>query len=633
MTPVELLAPARDLPTALEAIAHGADAVYIGGPSFGARSSASNTVEDIGELCLRAHQYRVRVYVTLNTLLYDDELPAALDLIHQLNDVGVDALIVQDMSLMEMPLPPIALHASTQMDISTPEHVRWLSSLGFRQVVLARELSLDEIRLIHEAAPGVRLEAFAHGSICVSRNGQCYASQHCFGRSANRGECAQFCRLPFSLVDGEGRVLARQRHLLSLRDMNRGAYVEEMLDAGVVSFKIEGRLKDVGYVKVTVAHYRRLLDEVIARRPHDFCRSSLGESLVGFRPRVGAVFNRGFTDYFLHGRTSPMANTLSPANVGEAVGTVERVGERCVVVGEAEGVEFANGDGLCFYDGDGTLQGFRLNRAEGLTLYPRQMPQGLRVGMPLFRNHDQRLEALLAHPSAQRRIPVRWTLSETSGGFSLSLSVEGEHLSVNRHFPCPHTPALSPQGDRIAGQLSRLGGSPLRSLGVEMETRGEWFIPVSVLNSWRRLMVEELMRLIASHPVPEASPSAANASTPVSKASFPAFKASPPTSPVPAPFRGQNVTYRGNVANSLAERFFLRQGALSVEKAMEVATPTSPGRTVLMTCRYCLLHELGHCLREGEPSFKLPLRLCLADGREFPLGFDCRECQMYVYAS
>ena len=350
MVCLELLAPARDASTAREAILHGADAVYMGAPRFGARAAAGNSVRDIQSVVDFAHVYGVKVYVTLNTILFDDELDEVRQLAEELCRVGVDAFIVQDMALLEMHLP-VALHASTQMDNRTVDKVRWLRDLGFRQVVLARELTLSEIRRIHEAVPEVALEAFVHGAICVSYNGQCYASQYCFGRSANRGECAQFCRLPFDLVDDEGRVVSdgrsgepvRQRHLLSLRDMDRSESLEEMLDAGVTSFKIEGRLKDAAYVKNVTAYYRQRLDAVIRRRPTEFCRASLGEVTFDFVPQLDRTFNRGFSTYFLHGRQHNMVQLCSPKSTGQFVGHVKELRRGCFTVSST--VAFANGDG------------------------------------------------------------------------------------------------------------------------------------------------------------------------------------------------------------------------------------------------------------------------------------------------
>ncbi len=604
---IELLAPAHDKATALEAISHGADAVYIGAPRFGARAAAGNPVDDIGEVCRAAHVFRVKVYVALNTILRDDELEDARQLAWDLYDAGADALIVQDMAFLEMELPPMALHASTQMNNCSAQQVAWLRSLGFRQVVLARELTLGETAEIHRVVPDVRLEAFVHGSVCVSYNGQCYASEHCFRRSANRGECAQFCRLPFDLVDAEGRVVERRRHLLSLRDMNRSDSVEQMLDAGITSFKIEGRLKDTAYVKNVVAHYRLLLDGIMARRPDDYRRPSLGRHTYTFQPRLEAVFNRGFTDYFLHGRTRGQSNPLSPKSVGEPVGEVESVGRRCVTV--RGNVSFANGDGLCFHDVDGRLQGFRVNRADGDRLFPHEMPEGLRIGTSLYRNYNHRLEATLARPSATRRIPMRWRLGETRGGFSL-LATVSEDICAGREFEHRHEEARTDQCGQMCATLSRLGGTPFECDAVDIELGGNWFIPASVLTAWRNEVVSTLREACGTMER-EGRMEARSAS---------------------APFDGKPITYLGNVANRLAERFYLRHGATSVDMAMEVRPGSAGDKPLLMQSRYCILHELGHCTGDGTPPLRQPLHLRLSDGRTFLLKFDCRQCRMNVYA-
>ncbi len=596
--PIELLAPARDVSTALEAISHGADAVYIGASSFGARSRAGNTTDDIRMLCQRAHAFGVSVYVTLNTILRDDELDEAHRLACDLCEAGADALIVQDMAFLRMDLPPIPLHASTQMNNQSAAQVAWLRSHGFRQVVLARELTLDEIRAIHQAVPDVRLEAFVHGSICVSYNGQCYASQYCLSRSANRGECAQFCRLPFDLEDEEGHVLERQRHLLSLRDMNRSQYVEEMLDAGVTSLKIEGRLKDAAYVKNVVAHYRQRLDDIIRRRPQDYCRSSLGHHTFTFTPSLEKSFNRGFTPYFLHGRTPDMACMATPKSMGEPVGRVKDVGHGWLTV--AGTASFCNGDGLCYLDGEGRLQGFRVNRAQSGRLWPYQMPASLAKGTPLYRNCDQQWERLMHTPTADRRIPLRWLLEDTALGFRLTATAEGIP-SVSAEFESPHEEARTLQDERIHGVLSRLGGTPYECCDIQTRFASNWFIPSSRLTAWRNAVLS-LITVPRTSYVRQCGPQC------------------------PAPFSGQHVTYLGNVSNTLARDFYLSQGATQVDWAMEVHTPE--GHPLLMQTRYCVRHQLGLC---GRPAAR-PLYLRLGDGRRFRLEFHCKECKMMVYA-
>lgn len=624
MTPIELLAPARNLATAREAILHGADAVYIGAPRFGARASATNSLEDIEELVSFAHVYGVKVYVTLNTILFDDELEDARKLVCQLYEIGVDALIVQDMALLEMDIPPIALHASTQMDNRTADKLRWLHGLGFEQAVLARELSIKEICDIHRQVPEMPIEVFVHGATCVSYNGQCYASQYLFGRSANRGECAQFCRLPFDLIDANGKVVEDVRtgrpmvgrHLLSLHDMNRSQDVEELLDAGAVSLKIEGRLKDEAYVKNVVAHYNRVLDDIVRRRPNDYCRSSVGRAHVQFLPQPERTFNRGFQDYFLHGRTTNMVQQCSPKSLGQHVGHVKEVRRNCFTVSGT--VPFANGDGLCFVDRDGHLQGFRVNRVEGNCLFPQQMPSGLMPRTELYRNFDQAFTTELSRPTAQRRISVKWQLSDVS----TSIQDDGErHLininvklscidgfAVERNFQIERAEARSPQRENVERQLSKLGDTPFECSEVIISFAKDWFIPSSILASWRRELASLLVqKRIDTHK--EQLHSRATVRREVVRTSL---------------YDGKSLDFHANVSNRLSQEFYYKQGAKQVDMALEAGGHIAAG-SALMTLRYCPRYELGLC---GSPM--QPLSLRSADGRIFPLHFDCRRCMVSV---
>lgn len=354
--PIELLAPAKNADCGIEAIRHGADAVYIGAPRFGARAAAGNSIEDIARLVSFAHQFRARVYVAVNTILQDEELKDTEAMVWDLYRAGADALIVQDMALLQLNLPPIPLHASTQMDNRSTEKVRFLQQQGFSQVVLARELTLQQIRTIHEACPSVPLEVFVHGALCVSYSGQCYVSQHCFNRSANRGNCAQFCRLKFNLVDADGRIIEQDKHLLSLKDMNQSDQLEQILAAGASSLKIEGRLKDMAYVKNVTAYYSQKLNAIIRNHP-EYVRASSGESTYSFRPQLEKSFNRGFTHYFLNGRKADIFSFNTPKSLGEEMGYVKEIRGKSIIVAGVK--PFNNGDGLCFMDENGKLQGFR----------------------------------------------------------------------------------------------------------------------------------------------------------------------------------------------------------------------------------------------------------------------------------
>lgn len=605
MTSIELLCPARNAAIGKVAILHGADAVYIGGPTHGARAAAGNSVEDIQDLCEYAHLYGARVYVTLNTILYDEELESARQLIHQLYAAGVDALIVQDLALLELDLPPIALHASTQMDNCTPEKARMLELAGFSQIVVARELSLDQIRAIRQATT-LPIEGFVHGALCVSYSGRCYVSQHCFDRSANRGRCSQFCRLSFDLVDADGKVLSTQHHL-SLRDMNRTNSLEQMMDAGVSSFKIEGRLKDEGYVKNVTAHYRRAIDEVLQRRPTDYRRASFGHSLVGFTPHVEKSFNRGFTDYYLHGRKPDVASPHTPKAIGAPVGRVGRIGRRSFAVDAAP--SFANGDGLCFFDADGKLQGFRINRAEGNELFPLQLPSSLRRGVELYRNEDREFEKAMQRSQTERLLAIDLRLVERPDGQGYQLSALTEQgVSLALSFDAPIEDARSHQEEQMKRLLSKLGGTPFEARRIELSLGGNRFIPASLLAEWRRQLVAQLTEAcIVAH--------VRDVRRPISDE---------------LRFDGQQFDYKANIANRKAAEFLRKRGATDVAPAYEIAPPADG---CLMTCRHCLRYAHGQCPRETgrPPQWKEPLALRLPDGRSFPLTFDCAKCEMSVH--
>lgn len=608
---IELLAPAKNLECGIEAVNHGADAVYIGAPKFGARAAAVNSLEDIATLTDYAHLYGVRVYVTVNTILKDEELQETERMIDALYRIGVDALIVQDMGITRLNLPPIPLHASTQMDNRTPEKVRFLADAGFKQVVLARELSLHEIKGIHRACPDVPLEVFVHGALCVSYSGQCYVSQACFGRSANRGECAQFCRLPFSLVDTDGKVIVRDKHLLSLKDLNQSELLEQLLDAGATSLKIEGRLKDVTYVKNVTAAYRQKLDEILARRP-EYARASSGRCHYTFTPRLDKSFSRGFTHYFLQGRERDIASFDTPKSLGEAMGTMKE--QRGGWISVAGVKPFHNGDGVCYLDEQGRLQGFRINRVDGNKLYPAgEMPR-IRPRTPLFRNYDQDFERLLGRKSAERKIALGWELADTPWGFALTATDEdGYHVTLG--FASDKQPARTPQADNLRTQLSKLGNSPFEvatdkktdAPDIALRLSDNWFIPSSVLTDWRRQVVERL--------------------TAVRRAGYRRELAvwKPTTHRFPA----TSLTYLGNVMNAAAQSFYREHGLQSIDPAFE---KQSVPEAVLMFCKHCLRYSMGWCPthQHGRSPYREPYYLVGTDGRRFRLEFDCKRCQMKV---
>lgn len=601
---IELLAPAKNLECGIEAINHGADAVYIGAPKFGARAAAGNSLEDIAALVEHAHLYNARIYVTVNTILKDKELGETEKMIWELYRVGVDALIVQDMGITQMNLPPIPLHASTQMDNRTPEKVRFLADAGFRQVVLARELSLREISNIHEACPDVPLEIFVHGALCVSYSGQCYVSQACYGRSANRGECAQFCRLAFSLVDADGKVIVKDKHLLSLKDLNQSEELEQLLDAGATSLKIEGRLKDVSYVKNVTAAYRRKLDAIFVKRK-EYVRASSGTCRTEFTPQLDKSFSRGFTHYFLHGRSKDVFSFDTPKSLGEEMGTMKEARGNYLTVAGLK--SFNNGDGVCYIDEQGKLQGFRINRVDGNKLYPQEMPR-IKPRTVLYRNFDQEFEKVLSRKSSERKIAVKVCLSDNNFGFSLSLTDEDDN-SVTLALPREKELARTPQAENLKNQLAKLGNTPFEAERIDIDFTDNWFLPASVLAELRRQAVEKLIaarrinyrqELAVMRPTTHAYPQA-------------------------------SLTYLGNVMNKQAASFYAGHGVESIAMAYE-QTPVD--KAVLMFCKHCLRYSMGWCpihQRERSP-YKEPYYLVSADGKRFRLEFDCKNCQMKVNA-
>ncbi len=640
---LELLAPARDLACAMAAVDHGADAIYIGASDFGARVAAGNSVDDIRQLCDYAHRYGVRVYVTVNTLIYEDEIDKAYQLMKQLAEAKVDALLVQDMAAIELMARvrkelgyAPALHASTQCDTRSAGKVRWLQQQGFSRAVLARELSLDEIKAIHQAVPTVELEGFVHGALCVSYSGVCYASQHCFGRSANRGACAQFCRMKFDLLDADGRTIEHDRHLLSLKDMNRLDHLEELAEAGICSFKIEGRLKTADYVKNVVSAYSRKLDDLVRRRPDDYRRASLGKVSYGFTPDLKKTFNRGFTTYFLHGRQPDIASFDTPKALGEMVGHVKEMRRDSFTV--AGIAAFANGDGLCFLNDEHELEGFRVNRVEGGRLFPFKMPAHLRKGMTLYRN--------LGGKTADRRISVAMVYGLTQDGFRLRMSVvgkfaEAKDLRAEASVVFDHQAAKRPQTDNIRQQLAKLGTTVFHCEPADIiieQGADELFIPSSLLSELRREAADSLQKKIV-----EATGQGLVRSTKHTDGQQQTEMNGGEEDRRDAAQAECNVnfeqpqdlydtySYLYNVANHLSRQFYERQGIKVEAPAFEVK---EPGKALVMQCRHCLRYALGHCVKRGgtAPRWREPLTLRLGDGRRFRLEFRCDLCQMNIYA-
>ena len=600
MRQLELLAPAKNLECGIAAIDHGADAVYIGAQRFGARAAVGNSVEDIRKLCQYAHRFDAKVYVTVNTIVYDDELEDTRSLLLQLADAHVDAVLVQDMGVMQMAQElGLTVHASTQTDNRTAQKVSWLSSLGFPRVVLARELSAKEIADIHRNVPDTELEVFVHGALCVSYSGLCYASQQCFGRSANRGACAQFCRMKFDLLDADGKEIDRQRYFLSLKDMNQSQHLAELIEAGASSFKIEGRLKDIGYVKNVTAAFSELLNQYISHHRDEYERASKGRCTYTFRPDLRKTFNRGYTTYFLHGRQPDIASFDTPKAMGEFVGTVKELrGNSFNVAGVAS---FSNGDGLCFVNSNRELEGFRVNRVEGNRLFPLKMPSGLRPGLRLYRNNDQEMERLLSKPSAERKISVKMSIRATDNGFSLQM---GEAIA---YIEAEHQESQKDPRENIVRQLTKLGGTCYTCTEVDIPEDFNYFIPSSQLSELRRQVVS-----LAENSVSQGREQ---------------FFPGQGTEVLPAETYRNGYLY--NVSNRLARQFYEQKG-IEVSDAYELRPQKGP----IMQCRHCLRYALGFCVKNGgrKPEWKEPLSLRLGDGRTFRLEFDCSHCQMNIYA-
>lgn len=605
--PLELLAPAKNADFGIAAVNHGADAVYIGGPAFGARANAGNTLADIERLSRHAHRFNAKVFVALNTILRDDELEEARQMAWQAYESGADALIVQDMGLLEMDLPPIQLHASTQTDNRNPAKVKFLEDAGFSQVVLARELSMKEVTEI-AAQTNVALEYFVHGALCVAFSGQCFISHAHTGRSANRGECSQACRLPYTLVDDKGKTITENQHLLSMKDNNQSNNVLALAQAGVSSFKIEGRYKDLSYVKNITAHYRTLLDEVLTAHP-EFQRASSGHSTYTFTPQPEKTYNRGYTDYFANDRQDDIAAFDAAGFVGEAIGEVTEIGPNYFMV-NAES-DFNNGDGVCFYDAQSEVVGFRINRAEGRKLFPVAIPEGLTEGATLFRNHDQAFERALEKESAERLVSIQPLFAETPDGFALTLIDEdGISATVNLKNNENSGKEIAKNAERatatLTEQLGKFGNTMFAAQPAELQLSQAWFLPTGAINALRREATEklELARLAAYQRPPRAEP-AAN----------------------PVPYPQEELTYLGNVFNAKARQFYENHGVKLIANAYEANE--EKGMVSLMITRHCLRFSFNLCPKEVKHLKPDPMTL-VNGSEKLILKFDCKACEMHV---
>ena len=603
---IELLAPAKDCCTAIEAINYGADAVYIGAESFGARSAAGNSIEDIAKVVDYAHKFNVKVYVTVNTLIYDNELRKAEKLIRNLHRIGVDALIIQDMGILRMDIPPIELHASTQCDIRTPEKAAFLEAVGFSQLVLARELSHDEISNIRHATK-VKLESFVHGALCVSYSGRCQVSEVLKKRSANRGECAQICRLPFDLIDSNGNVLLKNKHLLSLKDFNQSDNILQLLNAGIDSFKIEGRLKDINYVRNVVAFYRQRLDGIILSQPDKFKSASRGTIDVNFTPDLHKSFNRGFTHYFFDERNlnngCSIASINTPKSLGEEIGRVESCRPKMLKVSSNHAL--SNGDGLSFFDKEGNYSGFRINRADG-NILSLSNDVNIARNTLLYRTHDKQFEDKLNKSNSQRKIKVRFILLVKENAISLEAIDERQNdvtCSVATEGAIDR--ARVTQEGKQREILSKTGNTIY--IADDISTAGEFFIPQSILADLRRRVIEMLD---------------------VSQKTTYKFKYRKVEN-LEVPYISESMTYADNVSNHLSEQFYKEHHVTRIEPAIEVQKENMTGKTVMHT-RYCLRREMGACNKYPQKK-QLPDELFLRNGNVLlALTFDCKACEMHV---
>lgn len=612
---LELLSPAKNAEFGIEAINHGADAVYIGGPAFGARAKAPNTVQDIARLVQHAHRYHAEVFVALNTIFHDNELEGVRQLVHQLYDAGVDALIVQDMGLLEMDLPPIQVHASTQTDIRTVEKAQFLDQVGFSQIVLARELDIPTIQKI-AGATSCNLEYFIHGALCVAFSGQCFISHAHTGRSANRGECSQECRLPYTLEDQKGRIIGKDKHFLSMKDNDQSANLRALIDAGVSSFKIEGRYKDLPYVKNATAHYRQLLDEILEHYP-EYQKSSDGHTTYTFTPQPEKTFNRSATDYFANGRQADIGAFDTPKFSGEELGKVSKVGKDFIEV--ATDIELHNGDGVCFFDVHKELVGLRVNTVQVINkqvqrIYPNEMPADVRNNTLIYRNRDHAFMRLLEKDSANRKIAVSMTLYETRDGFALTVADE-QDLSATVQITADKQAANDPAKAEasLKEHLTKLGNTDFIAKAVNLETTQMWFIPASIVNSLRRDAIEQL--------------------THIRETAYQRPTRRPAAEP-PAVYPEDSLSYLANVYNQKARDFYHKHGVKLIAKAYEANEEL--GEVPLMITKHCLRFSHGLCPKEAKGVIGVqgtvtaePMTLISGNDR-YTLKFDCKPCEMHV---
>lgn len=604
-TGLELLSPAKDFESGVAAINCGADAVYIGAQKYGARSAAGNSLKDIGMLIKYAHIYRVNVYVTINTLLYDNELDDVQRLITQLYDAGTDAVIIQDFAILQMDLPPIPLFASTQTNNTSPEKIKFLEQAGFSRVILARELSLEQIKEI-KSKSNIDLEFFVHGALCVCYSGQCYFSFAKTGRSANRGECSQPCRMAYDLVDSNGRVIAKDKYLLSLKDLNLSLYLNDLIDAGITSFKIEGRLKDINYVKNVTAYYRQKLDNILEQKS-GFSKTSSGKVKLFFTPDPERSFNRSFTDYFLNRKNPSISSFNSPKSLGKYIGEIISVHKDYFEINAADII--ANGDGLCFFNDKDELTGINVNNADGKKIYPNEMPE-LMPKTKIFRNSDHEFEKALSAKYAERKISADIKITEINSKiFVLAVDEDNNRIKFewNVEKQISHKPGKALEN--IRSQLLKTGDSFFSFSKPDIDLQESYFFPLSIINNLRRKIIFELeMERMKNHPRGERKSASKDLHLTYNK-----------------------LDYRGNVTNIKALEFYGRAGVSEIEPGMELQNNFT-GR-VLMTCKYCIKNELGICSVKpaAKTDYKEPLYL-IDKNKKYRLHFDCKKCEMSIFS-
>jgi len=600
---IELLSPAKDYDCGVAAINAGADAVYIGGPKFGARKDASNSLRNIISLIEYAHQFRVKVYVTINTILFDNELEEVKSLIEKLYAHGADGIIIQDMAILEMDLPPIKIIASTQCDSQDLKKIKFLEKAGFGRVILARELSLEEIKEIRKST-NVELETFVHGALCVCMSGRCYFSELAAKKSANRGHCQQLCRFPYSLVDAEGKVLVKNKFLLSLKDLNLSKDLDDLIEAGIDSFKIEGRLKDVDYVSNVTYQYRRKLDRIIKRNP-TLEKASVGNIEVDWEPDLEKTFNREYTDYFLRGRKKDILSIDSPKSKGKLLGKVKTVSANYFIL--EKGVEVKNNDGLCFFDRFGNLQGSNVIKVFGPKIYLNDMAK-LEAGMEVYRNSDVEFEKQIKSKPPKRTISVYFEVHESDAGVMVRVfDDEGNDVSIEKSMEKVLADNKEAALENMRLQFSKSGDMIYEVKEVKLFFAEVIFMKISIMNALRRESLEKLDALRKESYVREERK----------------IKRTDHQYPL------NKLDYQSNVSNALAEKFYERHGVINIEPAYEIQTDKKGKK--IMTTKHCLRHYLGKCLKEGDKAIKEPLYLVNSKGYKYLLRFDCRNCQMEVY--